>query len=146
VLQLDLRKLKKRKRKAPPPLEFTLHVMVAEVLRRWRAPGWEWTHMPFGEKRHIATAKRLKRMGVKPGWPDFLFAGCDRPGAPRGQRLARMAFLELKRKGNDLNDNQQHIMLHLEWCGFDYLVTDSFDEAVSWLKRLGILPATVKVQ
>ena len=136
MLQLDLRKSKKPRRKAPPPLEFTLHVMVAEVLRRWCTPGWEWTHLPLGEWRHIRTAMRLKRMGVQRGWPDFQFAGSDR----------RMAFLELKRKGNVLNENQQHIMLHLKWCGHDYLVTDNFDEAVSWLKRLGILPATVEVQ
>ena len=46
------------------------------------------------ELRDPATAGRLKRLGVMAGWPDLLFAG---PGA-------RMAFLELKRRGGRLNE------------------------------------------
>jgi hypothetical protein len=35
-------------------------------------PGWQWTHLPFGEKRSAVTGARLKRMGTKRGWPDFI--------------------------------------------------------------------------
>jgi len=134
-VQLHLLKSKKRKGKVPPPpLEFTLHVMVAEVLRRWCNPGWEWTHLPFGEKRHIATAARLKRMGVRPGFPDFLFAGPNE----------KLVWLELKRRGNKLSPAQEKIEAHLRQCGFDYLVADNVRDAVAWLRSFGILPDTIK--
>jgi len=134
VLQLNLRKPKKQKGKAPPPLEFASHVFVADTLRRWCNPQWEWTHLPLGEKRHIGTALRLKRMGVRPGFPDFLFAGPNE----------KLVWLELKRRGNKLSPAQEKIEAHLRQCGFDYLVADNVRDAVAWLRSFGILPDTIK--
>ena len=141
--QLNLFKSKRQRgTKPPPPLEFNSHVVIADMLRRWCSPAWEWTHVPSGEKRHIGTAMKLKRMGVRPGWPDFQFAGPN----------AKMVFLELKRQGyknrkaNGASDEQVTIGQHLQNCSFDYLITDNVNEAVAWLKRLGILRATIEVQ
>jgi hypothetical protein len=132
--QLSLFKSKRQRgTKPPPPLEFASHVALADMLRRWCNPAWQWTHLPLGEKRHIGTAVRLKRMGVRPGWPDFLFAGPN----------ATLAWLELKRKGNKASAAQEVIEEHLRACGFDYLITDNVREAVAWLKRLGILRANI---
>ena len=50
-----------------------------------------------------------------------------------------MVFLELKRRGGRLSDAQTAIRDHLAGCGFDYLVTDSVDQAIEWLKSLGVL-------
>lgn len=132
--------------KPPAPLEFSSHVFVADVLRRWCSARWRWTHLPLGElrdfkfdkhgQRYSPSGNRLKRMGVQPGWPDFLFAGPS----------ARVAWLELKRRGNTLSEAQEDVEEHLRQCGFDYLVTDNVKEAVDWLKSLGILRATVEVQ
>jgi hypothetical protein len=134
--QLSLFKGKKQRGvKPPPPLEFASHVLVADMLRRWCNPRWEWTHLPLGEKRHIGTAMRLKRMGVRPGWPDFLFAGPN----------AQLVWLELKRKGNKASEPQTVIEKHLRDCGFEYLITDNVNDAVAFLKRLGILRATLGV-
>jgi hypothetical protein len=134
--QLSLFKGKRQRGiKPPPPLEFSIQVMLADMLRRWCNPAWEWTHLPLGEKRNIVTAVRLKRMGARPGWPDFIFAGPN----------AKIVFLELKRKGNGLSDAQEIIANHLRDCGFEYLITDNLNEAVAWLKRLGILRATIGV-
>jgi len=134
--QLSLFKSKRQRgTKPPPPLEFASHVVIADMLRRWCSPHWEWTHLPMGEKRHIGTAKRLKRMGVRPGWPDFLFAGPNE----------KLVWLELKRKGNKASAAQETIAQHLRDCGFEYLITDNVNEAVAWLKRLGILRATFGV-
>jgi hypothetical protein len=141
MLRVDARQLSlfkgKRQRgtKPPPPLEFANHVLIADMLRRWCNPQWQWTHLPMGEKRHICTAVRLKRMGVRPGWPDFLFAG------PNG----KLVWLELKRKGKNASEAQQAIGQHLRDCGFEYLITDNVNEAVAFLKRLGILRATIGV-
>ena len=135
--QLNLFKSKRQRgTKPPPPLEFASHVFLADLLRRWCSPQWKFSHLPFGEKRNIVTAARLKRMGVQPGWPDFLFAGPN----------AKLVWLELKRRGNKLSEDQEEIEAHLRECGFDYLVTDSVNEAIAWLQAHGVLPSTIGVQ
>ena len=136
--QLSLFKGKRQRGvSAPAPLEYRNHCVIADLLKRWCNPHWRYTHMPAGERRDIITAARLKRMGVKPGWPDFQFAG---PGGV-------MFFLELKRKGSGrLSDEQADIVSHLAACGFNILVTDSVDDAVATLKSFGILPSTIEVQ
>lgn len=139
-LQLSLFKSKRQRgRKPPPPLEFSSHVVLADILRRWCNPAWEWTHIPSGEKRHFSTAKKLKRMGVRPGWPDFLFAGPN----------AKTIWIELKRQGsmsrkrNGASEAQDVIGAHLKACGFDYLITDSVNDAVTFLQSFEILPSTI---
>ena len=136
--QLSLFKGKRQRGVAPPPpLEFASHCFIADLLARWCHPDWIYTHVPLGEYRDKATAGRLSRMGVKPGWPDFQFAGSG----------ARMFFLELKRRGRGrVSDDQSDVIAHLAACGFGVLVTDSVDDAVATLKQLGILPSKIEVQ
>src|SRR5215468_1632460 len=87
---LDLFKGKRQRGTKPPPAkEFDLHVLIADVLRRWASRKWRWTHLPMGEYRTPATAGRLKRMGVTSGWPDFMLFHIS----------GRVCFLELKRRG-----------------------------------------------
>ena len=59
-----------------------------------------------------------------------------------------MVFLELKRRGSRLSEAQQAMRAHLEGCGFDfdYLCTDSVDQAIDWLKQHGILRGRFSVQ
>jgi hypothetical protein len=146
--QLDLFKSKRQRgTRLPPPLEFASHCFIADLLRRWCNPAWRYTHLPLGEEReHRIDAKgrryslaglRLKRMGVMPGWPDFIFVGPNRFAF----------FLELKReRSGRLSDDQDEIGAHLEACGFAYLCTSSVDTAVAELKALGILRSVVEVQ
>jgi hypothetical protein len=136
--QLSLFKGKKQRGVSPPsPLEFASHAFIADLLRRFCNPEWIYTHVPLGEHREKATAAKLARMGVKPGWPDFQFAG----------RGGRMFFLELKRKGRGrVSDDQSFVIAHLATCGFPILVTDSVDDAVATLKQIGILPSEIEVQ
>jgi hypothetical protein len=123
---------RQRGRRLPPPKEFALHCAIADLVTRWIMPGWQFTHIPLGEHRNKATAARLKRMGVKPGWPDFIFVGPH-----------RVFFLELKRRGEDQSDEQANIALHLMRCGFTYLCTDNLDDAIATLRDLGIVRALV---
>jgi hypothetical protein len=116
-----------------PPKEFALHCALADLVTRWIMPGWMFTHIPLGEHRNKATAVRLQRMGVKPGWPDFIFVGPQR----------RCFFLELKRRGGSQSDEQANVALHVIRSGFDYLCTDNLDEAVAVLRDLGIVRARV---
>jgi len=96
---------KARPRKAPiiRPKELTLHMSVADVLRRYAKPEWRWTHIPSGELRDVRVARKLKQMGLKRGWPDFALI------SPRGLFHA----LELKRIGETLTDDQDEFHM---WC------------------------------
>lgn len=131
MTQLSLFKGKRQRGERPPaPLEFQLHCAVADVIKRWMLPHWRCTHMPMGELRSKATAIRLKRMGVTPGWPDFLFVGPD----------CRMFWLELKRPGSGrMSEEQSAMAAHLIACGHAYLATTEVKDAVATMVDLGIV-------
>jgi hypothetical protein len=129
--QIDL--FTRRPRKPPTAPEFSLHVMVADVIDRWASPGWRFTHFPAGELRDKITAGRLKRMGVKPGWPDFILLS---PAA-----LAH--FLELKRRGEHLSENQSEFA---DWCathGYPFACCDDFRAALARLQAWGAVRGSV---
>jgi hypothetical protein len=110
-VQVTARQLSKSKRQrgiaAPGPSELQLHCAVADTVKRWRMPGWIFTHIASGEKRDQVTAARLKRMGVTPGFPDLVFFG------PCGEVCA----IELKAKAGRLSEHQAAIKRHLEQAG-----------------------------
>ena len=147
--QLHLFKGKTQRGTAPPPaLEFATHATLADICKRWINPEWKFTHLPLGEhrehrinprtgKKFSPSGQRLQRMGVFPGWPDFIFVG----------PAQRVFWLELKRfrKGR-LSEDQSEVLAHLVACGFAVLVTSSLDDAVDTLKRLGILRSNFRVQ
>lgn len=123
------RKPRARKARRVPPKEISLHMTVADLLRRLARPEWAWTHFPAGEKRDVRTASKLKRMGVKPGWPDFLLVGPD----------GRMHGLELKREGEGLSDTQEDFRL---WCvarGVPYAIAYTMAEALVVLEAWGCI-------
>jgi hypothetical protein len=44
--QLSLFKSRRRRGSEPPaPSEYQLHVAVVDVVKRWRMPGWRYTHI-----------------------------------------------------------------------------------------------------
>jgi hypothetical protein len=147
--QLSLFKGKRQKGIAPPPpLEFATHATLADICKRWINPHWKFTHLPLGEhrehrinprtdRRYSLSGQRLQRMGVQPGWPDFIFVG------PAQQ----VFWLELKRfKTGRLSEDQSEVLAHLVACGFAVLVTTSLDDAVATLKQAGILRSNVELQ
>jgi hypothetical protein len=121
---------RRRSRKPPPAPEFHLQCLVADILRRWLAPGWRFTHIASGEYRSKATAGRLKRI---PGWPDFILLS---PGA-----LAH--FLELKRRGRGLTDEQDEFAAYARAHGYPFEWTDNFDKALAILKRWGAIRVAI---
>src|SRR5262249_11199327 len=118
-------------RPAPPP-EFALHCALADLVARWIMPGWMDPHIPLGEHRNKATATRLARMGVRAGWPDFIFVGPH-----------RLVFVELKRRGKSQSDEQANVAHHIMRSGFDYICVDNLDDAVMALREFGIVRARV---
>jgi hypothetical protein len=123
----------RRVRKPPPAPEFSFHGLVADLLGRWLSPGWRFTHIASGEFRSEATAGRLKRMGVIPGWPDFILLS---PGA-----LAH--FLELKRRGRKLADDQEDFAEYAQAHGYPFEWTDNFDQALAILRRWGAIKTRI---
>ncbi len=114
----------------PRPRESVLHFRVAALLRAHALPTWQWTHWPGGEEiRDVRTAAKLKQMGTKAGWPDFILV------PPVGQ----LHCLELKRIGEDLTAEQEAFRA---WClghRLPYAVARSIGEALAALDAWGAL-------
>jgi len=112
------------------PRESALHFQVAKLLRAHALPTWQWTHWPGGEEiRDARTAAKLKQMGTKAGWPDFILV------PPIGQ----LHCLELKRTGEDLTVEQGAFR---DWCvghGVPHAVARSIDEALAVFSGWGCL-------
>ena len=131
--QIDL--FTRRVRTPPPAKEFASHVMVADTLKRWCRPTFRYTHIPNGELREDATAAKLKRMGVQPGWPDFAIIG-----PPLG-----FYALEMKRRGEKLTDDQDAFRIYCESAGFPFKIAYSFGDACLILASWGVLKVELDV-
>lgn len=56
----------------PPSSELAIHCAIVQLLNATKRPGVIFWHTPNGEKRDMATAMKLKRMGVLPGVSDLI--------------------------------------------------------------------------
>ena len=133
LMLADGRRPRLRKAPAERPKEIKLHMAVAKLLRDYARPDWQWTHVPNGEARDIRTAAKLKQMGTKPGWPDFVLV------PPTGQ----LHCLELKRIGETLTAEQEAFR---SWCishGVPHVVAYSLDEVLTAFEAWGCL--TIKI-
>lgn len=115
------------------PAEFHIHCAVADLLGRCADKRWLWTHFPAGEKRDMLTGTRLQRMGLKPGWPDFILI------SPMGLPY----FLELKSAKGDLSHEQQAFARTIRARGLEYSVARSVDQAIEILGGWGVVPLAV---
>ena len=122
---------KPRLRKAPVERskEIALHMAVAKLLRQHARSDWQWTHIDNGEVRDPRTAAKLKQMGLRPGWPDFVLV------PPTG----RLHCLELKRLGETLTPEQESLKLWAARHGLPFVVAYSIDEALVALATWGAL-------
>lgn len=120
-----------RPRKAPAarPKEIVLHMAVAKMLREYLRQDWQATHIPNGEVRDKRTAGKLKQMGTRPGWPDFVLI------PPTG----RLHCLELKRIGEELTDEQDTFRIWCVWHGVPHVVAYSLDEVLTAFEIWGCL-------
>jgi hypothetical protein len=135
--QLDLlRGPRQRGKRPPPPSEFAVHCLVADTLDRWLMPGWVWFHPANGELREALTAGRLKRMGVKPGIPDFVFIA-----PPNG----RLFGFELKRRGQQPGPTQRAMGQRILAAGGYWAWGDSYEKAIAVLKAWGALPDRIEI-
>lgn len=130
------RSLGLRPKRAHPERDF--QIAVEAFLRLAWPADLPYTHIPNGELRHPAVAALLKRMGVKPGWSDFIFVMPD----------ATLAALELKRSAS-LSTPQKSFRDAIKALGARYAVVRTLDEVettlAAWLATYGRrLTATCK--
>ena len=116
--------------------EYQLHCMVVDTVRRWRSPGWIFTHIASGEKRDQVTAARLKRMGVVGGFPDLVFFGLH----------GEVCFVELKAERGRLSEAQIAVKGHLEAAGHGYHCSSDYRDVIEVLKTWGVLRTGIHVQ
>jgi len=101
---------------------------VVIMLRRMApAPGVVWFHVPNGGWRDMATAVKLKAMGVKPGVADLLFFG------PQLTPLA----LELKWGAGRLSPFQKSFKTAWEGMGYSFVVAHDLNDVRDALKEEG---------
>lgn len=106
------------------------HAIVAQWLD-WRRVLW-W-HTPNGGSRHSAEAAKLKRLGVRPGVPDFLIATAP-PKRPGSVGTA----LELKAlDGKPPTRAQADMLVQLENLGWQTGWFRGANAAIDWLEEIG---------
>ena len=121
--------MKKARQTVPLPFEDETTEAVADALGWGAAPGWLWSHFPAGELRDAVTGAKLKRMGLQPGWPDFLLI------SPTGMHY----WLELKRGRASLKKDQQVFALAMLERGVPWFLARSANEAIAKLNEWGAL-------
>ena len=108
--------------------EFRLACVVSDFLAH-AVPGLPITHIPLGENRDPITGSRLKRMGARRGYPDYMGAI-----PPHG----RLLCLELKAEGGRLSPEQRAVKEALEAAGAVFAVIRSLDELRTVLELHGV--------
>ena len=88
-------------------------------------PSVEWTHVGHGEQRSAATAGKLARMGLRRGFADFLIFHAD----------GRVMFLEIKRSGGRLSEDQRPIADHMKRAGHAFEVVDNLEAAIAMWRQ-----------
>lgn len=77
-------------------------------------------HSPNGERRSLHVGAKLKRMGVKPGWPDFEIL--------YPTQLYHGLFVELKALDGHLSPVQREVLKELNDRGYKSVCVHGFDK------------------
>jgi hypothetical protein len=107
--------------------EFRLSCAVADYLARVLPADVLWSHLPFGENRSAITGARLKRMGTKRGWPDYLLM---HPGG--------VLAIELKADKGRPSEQQVEFCNAFHALGHVYRICRSLDDVDAALAAVGI--------
>lgn len=107
--------------------EFRLACVVSDYLERTLPTRAIWTHFPAGENRNEKTGARLKRMGLKRGWPDYLILF---------DKL--LIGIELKAGKGKVSDAQADVADSFTANGAAWSVVRSTEELEAFLMGLGV--------
>ena len=108
--------------------EEALQCAVAAFCEIALRPPTTWTAInPLPGKRSLRQAVRMKRMGLKPKWPDMLFC---HPGF--------VGWIELKADKRKPDDGQLQLHANLRACGHQVAVCWNIDQVIGTLRGWGI--------
>jgi len=144
--QKDLFTRRWRGVRLPDPKEHELQIQVVTMLRWCLRPDVIMRHVPNGELRDKRTAAKLRAMGVLPGSADLEFFWKDYWENSEGSHTAFAAlFLELKRPGGKLSEEQVAFALAVRLAGAEFEVVTSVDQAISAVGRRHLIRPDVEV-
>lgn len=119
--------------------EYSESCALAQALDLKRVP---FIHVPNGENRNPITGARLKRMGVKAGFPDYIIFRKPKWGTHEFKidykKKAFAVILELKKRTGRLRPNQKEWLALLEDSGYAVIVAFGAQDALDKLDKLGI--------
>jgi hypothetical protein len=122
---------------APHEDEDTLHESVKQLFDRVLVPGVEWTCFPAGNvPLPPQFAAKLSRMGLKPGWPDFLILHRWVFGIELkviGGRLSATRMVRTRRGGVRMVEGQADVFPRLIGAGMSIAICRSLDDVVQAL-------------
>lgn len=128
-------------RLTPPPVpEQELHETVAALCQRLVAPPAQWAFYPAGGVQlSPAQAAKLSRMGLRRGWPDFIFVHSGKLYGielkRRGGRLSKTRIVRTKRGAPRILDGQEDTFPLLEAAGMTIAVCHSAEEVLAQLQE-----------
>ena len=108
--------------------ESAIHCALVEHIKLRARDGLAWLHPPNGGARDGRTGAMLKRMGTKPGAPDFLL-----------WRDGRAFALELKAPGGRVSESQHLFLGELERAGVYTAIAEGLDRAIAVLKAWDLI-------
>ena len=94
-------------------VEFLLHALPTSAILH---------HSPNEGRHHVAHRLRLKKMGLRPGWPDLEVC-----------YQGTIFFLEIKTPEGRVTPVQKALHTELEAQGFSVTLLRSVDDAQAWL-------------
>ena len=115
---------KKSTSKMPPPLEWQEQVAVIQYCQLNHILC---NHTPNEGKRSLAEGKKLKEMGLSPGFPDISIL------EPRGKYHGM--YIEMKRVGNVPTDDQIKWLMELKARGYATALCYSATEAIAKIDK-----------
>lgn len=110
--------------KAPLPYEWQEQVTVIEYCQYNNILC---NHTPNEGKRSFSEGRKLKQMGLSPGFPDISIL------EPKGKYHG--LYIEMKRKGNKATDDQIKWLMELRARGYATVLCYSADEAISKIQK-----------
>ena len=119
--------------------EQNIHEATATLLYRVVLPPAEWTFFPAGAvPLSPRLAAKLYRMGLRPGWPDFIIQHERTYGLElkrEGGTLSRTRLVRDRRGGLRQLDGQADVFPRLERAGMVIAVCRTVDEVLNQLVR-----------
>ena len=125
---------KARKRRIGP--EARLQMAVVQYLKLAGVPGLLYFSVPNEQKCSVQRGAMLKKMGRLAGVSDLVILI---PRVIHGSDEPVVLFLELKAKGERLNENQRRFQVEADAIGAAYEWADNINDVISLLRQFGAI-------